>query len=85
MAQLAEHQVQHAADAADSIPQCSRGCFCQIGLSVQQEMFLPDWTFSADSLNVFTQRCMQSHALTFVHMLKIQCINICAHVKNPRH
>ena len=70
MAELAEHQVQHAADAAGS---------------VQQGMFLPDWTFSADSLNVFTQRCMQAHALTFVRMLKIQCINNCVHVKNPVH
>ena len=44
-----------------SIPQCGEGFF-----------FLPESTFSADSLTVSVHHCVQLHA-----------IKICAHVKDP--
>ena len=49
---------RHAVDTG-SIPWFSKG------------IFFPESAFSADSLSVFVHCCVQSHALTSVHMIEI--------------
>ena len=40
---------------------------------MRQGIFLPESTFSADSLTVSVHLRVQKHALTYVHTLKIRC------------
>ena len=58
VAQLVRASDRHAADAG-SIPRCGQG------------IFLPESTFSADSLTMSIHPRVQSHALTSVRTLKI--------------
>ena len=46
----------------------------QVQLPSVARVFFPAWTFSADSVTVFVQP-----------PCAIECINICMHIKNPKH
>ena len=58
-------------DVAQSVEHQTSMLLTQVRFPGPREIFLPESTFSADSLTVSIHPHVQSHALTSVHMLKI--------------